>query len=70
MFLNLNKMYLQNYLKAGLTRPICARRAIHFNTVVDGYQMLSSDPTLRQDLSLILLGRCPFPTKTNEIHGA
>ena len=34
MFLNLTKMYLQNYLKAGLTRSICARRAIHSNTVV------------------------------------
>ena len=34
MFLNLTKMYLQNYLKAGLTRSICARRAIHSVTVV------------------------------------
>ena len=34
MFLNLTKMYLQNYLKAGLNRSICARRAIHSVTVV------------------------------------
>ena len=32
--------------------------------------MLSSDPKLCRDLSLIALGKCPFPTKTNEIHGA
>ena len=35
-----------------------------------GYQMLSSDAKSRQDLSLIALGKCPFPTKTSEIHGA
>ena len=35
-----------------------------------GCQMLSSNPKLRQDLSLIALGKCPFPTKTSEIHGA
>ena len=32
--------------------------------------MLSSDPKSRQDLSLIALGKCPFPTKTSEIHEA
>ena len=55
---------------------ICARRAIHSERYIPtlkslyGYQMLSSDPKLGRDLSLIALGKCPFPTKTSEIHGS
>ena len=32
--------------------------------------MLSSNPKSRRDPWLIVQGRCPFPTKTNETHGA
>ena len=31
--------------------------------------MSSFNPKLRRDLWLIVQGRCPFPTKTNETHG-
>ena len=36
-----------------------------------GYQMLSSDPNYSEiSLSLIAMGRCSFPPRTNEIRGA
>ena len=70
MFLNLTKMYLQNYLKAGLTRSICARRAIHSNTVVVIWLSNVKFGSKITPRSLVDCTGEMFPKKTNEIHGA